>query len=855
MATRARFGRLPRSAPSLTSTIVALAQEYQRVRESNIIDAWRNGGEFEGKKVTDEMLMKWLKERRSELSPDDPKWDYYDNQITQYEFAIANSKEELEYKRGNRTDMQMAAFYHKWAAKLPKSSEAYREREKLAAGYADRAASGRASSGRAASDRAYGAALSSSYRKEATYDAQLLFLTREAVNRGILRDNETLANIDPNTADGREINRLWDEIATAPEFADERAYYSKWIRENGDPSFNGDFSQDAFNAQTRIKNAAVNDRIGAARKAGREEDVNNFVDEKASVRGTKIITSGFDETEYYEDARNDWLRTFENPNATPLEVDRANTKYVGQLEAIRESLDRNLRPGETDPRLGWINNELRTMAGDEAPLEHWGGAVGPGENSGLTAATETAIGVKQVQTDIENLTKRNAKGEPDYVLVKTFGGKPVATTEQNNAGATWGVVRRDEMPEEAIYVMKNDYGDPRAGSVAVAVLPTPIYITSDIVNTKTGEAKPKTGDTPAAYQYTMPDGKTGFRFQDKSGRWLYTINNPFVQTNADGSEIEVPVTLTGNKATVSVPGNGAVVASPSGAIAPRYYLPSANVAMTSTVANSGYSLWLMASDPKDRAAYTQKPENIVSVLALEAGDDQVRFGAMLAEADQRRAVYLGNSTEEQQRFRSNAITGTPNPVPLSSAMARAGIEEPSSEAQTINRLIGGKTVDEITMELRESNRLNRNPAVPKPVMFGPPTPGADSDVMARKYGMVAPPPKPTAATSEKPQTSIGTDFPSQIANGLGNFFGTLFQPSAPKPASMLGGTPPGSMGAGTPPKPQGAPPPAKVPKPTPAPAPAPAPKKPDLNPYQNIFAPPKTPAAPSRSGTSLRRQL
>ena len=69
-------------------------------------------------------------------------------------------------------------------------------------------------------------------------------------------------------------------------------------------------------------------------------------------------------------------------SATPLDIDAANQKYIADLNKIKKGLEATLRPGEVDQRLGAVNNELRTMAGDEAPVEHWGGMFGPGDNEG-----------------------------------------------------------------------------------------------------------------------------------------------------------------------------------------------------------------------------------------------------------------------------------------------------------------------------------------------------------------------------------------------------------------------------------------------------------------------------------------
>jgi hypothetical protein len=829
VATKPRFGRLPRQAPSLTATIVALAAEYQRVRESNIVDAWKNGGEFEGKKVHDADVMKWFKARRDELSPDDPKWDYYNNQVQQYDFAIENSKAELEYKRGNKSDSQMAAFYHSWAGKLPKDSEAYREREKLAAGYMDRANAGAASGRRAASDAKYARDITASYKREVPYDATLSFLTSEARNRGILLDSEGLANVDPNTADGKAINQLWDEIAHSPEYEKDRQYYSDFIKKNGDPHFDGDFSQDAFNGMTRTKTAAVGNRILTATKAGRQGDVTAFNKDKDQVRGTKVTTAGFDETEAYEDAHKEWMAVFQNPNSTLLAIDRANTKYTAELGKIRDGLKSSLKPGESDQRLGAVENELKTMSGDENPYQHWGGMFGPGDTEGGASATETAQHINKLKDDLALLGKKDANGQPLYVMTKTppsGQAVPVGTTDANHAASPWGVVKREDMDPNSVFVIQSDYNDPRAGGITTAVSPVPIFVASDIYDPTDGSSTTKKSDVPAAFHYTLPDGKTGYKFRDAGGNWLYTPDNPFGQTNPDGSQTPSQPTLTPQGGTVVVPGNGTAVASGGQAILSGYYNPGSNKAMTERVGKSGYSMWLIASDPKDNAAYTMKPEDIIKSLTLESGGDPKRLAEMVADADSQRAIYLGHSTPEQDRIKKNLANGITGPVSLASMLPKTPGAPKSKEQALIDSL------DPRNVKL-SSGEVVRN----------------DPDSWARRNTLAPTPPSPLPAAKPNP-TSLGLDIPGALSKALGDIFAGVTGTTAARMA-----TGPGPLGSGpmfgpptTPKAPGLTPPPAAptptAPKPT-APTPPPADKPPP--PFRQPPPPPKpikTPTAP-----------
>lgn len=146
MARTGRFGRLPRAAPDLTSTIMSMVEQYEGARDRNIIDAWQNGGTFEGKPVTDAMLLAHFDQRIKEISPDDPMHDYWVNTKWQYRFTIAEQKTSLAYERGNIGEAAVAGFYRAWAEKLPRQSAAWRDMMSSAAKFAKAVSAGSSAS-------------------------------------------------------------------------------------------------------------------------------------------------------------------------------------------------------------------------------------------------------------------------------------------------------------------------------------------------------------------------------------------------------------------------------------------------------------------------------------------------------------------------------------------------------------------------------------------------------------------------------------------------------------------------------------------------------------------------------------
>jgi len=75
MARRGRFGRLPRVSPGLSQALANIAREMQNQRAQNLMSAWEKGGTFEGQKATDELVIKFWKDRLAHVDKQDPLYD------------------------------------------------------------------------------------------------------------------------------------------------------------------------------------------------------------------------------------------------------------------------------------------------------------------------------------------------------------------------------------------------------------------------------------------------------------------------------------------------------------------------------------------------------------------------------------------------------------------------------------------------------------------------------------------------------------------------------------------------------------------------------------------------------------
>lgn len=364
MPTRARFGRLPRSAPSLTSTIVSLAEQYQADRDRNIETAWKSGGLFEGKKVTDEMFLNHWKERLAGVSQDDPMWDYYNNLIYSYQFTIEESKMGQKYAEESVSDAEMAAFYRKWANKMPMNSQNYRQLMTQAAKF--KAASTSRGYGRSsqAAVKAYNARQQRTYNEhEAAYDTATALIARYAVDAGYLDSND-LNDADygwsklTNATGENDPSNFADLLSDIGDDPRVREAMTAIIKRQ-DPHFSGTFTEDSLALlANNARNGALT-RARRARKAGdtsgasaADKAADNYAKSSMVIRATlgpNGKDNGFvEQNEAYRAEMDAVLAP--NSGASPTERAMATQRYANWLAGDgTQQLMKSFPAGSFDP--------------------------------------------------------------------------------------------------------------------------------------------------------------------------------------------------------------------------------------------------------------------------------------------------------------------------------------------------------------------------------------------------------------------------------------------------------------------------------------------------------------------------
>jgi hypothetical protein len=339
MARAGRFGRLPRSYQSLSSIIASEARNLQSQRDSAIMDAWRNGGTFQGENVTDESMLAYWNKRLAGLKPGTQAYESLKSNILQLDFAIADSKSDLAYKQGTITAEQRAQFFLDWAKKVPQGSELWRTLQKNAAQFIQAAKAGSAASSSKAAADARAAADQATYNNyEAAGDYLLNVLTQAARSMGLIPGVNpetgsagTLADMGLNTAKGgiMQMPALLAQLSKMPEVVD--------TLKKLDPSFSGTITQAYLEKVLKSKVQGLTIRRDSAAAAGDTSGDNGTVKLDKMIGQYNEwgrIIGAWDVGQSYETARNQWLKIWQDPNAGPQAKLDAWAKYQQTLVSL-----------------------------------------------------------------------------------------------------------------------------------------------------------------------------------------------------------------------------------------------------------------------------------------------------------------------------------------------------------------------------------------------------------------------------------------------------------------------------------------------------------------------------------------
>lgn len=356
-----------------------------------MFDAWENGGQVDGKPVTDGRLRDYIAMRRDSMGKEDPLYDEWNNRLIQLDFRIGEEKVQLAFQQGKASAGAVAAFYRGQLGKIPKDSAFYRE----VAGRAAQWAKATAGAARGAARARIGASLSgkqdSVARTWGNYTSLEGIITEAAKRAGLIAGNQTLVD-----ADASRLLDLFNAGIIGPN--GQAITYLDWQQA----------SVDAYKAfDTQI---AINKQLNRGYKELTEQK-GKFLDQNL------VRINTIDDRAKYEAARDLWLEEVANAQGNPSAILAANARYTSTLEKVMASASQDTGLAKTDPEfIGGLTNELNAVRD--------GKFTGPtvfdlqstsGEGVTTQDAEETAQSVQSLMADAKALDSGAAfYGQDEY---------------------------------------------------------------------------------------------------------------------------------------------------------------------------------------------------------------------------------------------------------------------------------------------------------------------------------------------------------------------------------------------------------------------------------------------------------
>jgi len=510
MARRGTFGRAPRAVPSLTNTLVSIAREEQAQRDQAIMDAWKNGGEFEGNKVTDEMALAYWKGRLKGVSKDDVAYDIFNNSVQQLEYSIAESKQSVLYKQGKISAASMAGFYLNWAKKVPKNSEFYRVLQRDAADLMQQQKGQNASDAARAKELAYQKWVSGVQKRTyAGADYMMNGLRRTFMAGGLIASDQDFMNFD--SMDPTRAKELFDKINAG----DDTVLF--WDPDNKknvtsaeflagmykvDANFTGVVGVGTLNKYVDQQRAGAKQIMQKARKTGHVQDYRDA--DGINKYGVEFLREAnvYDTSLGYIEAATERDKILQDPTSGPKEIAQARKNFEGELAFLLKNPDLDART-----RIA-LENEL---AGKDVGLNFAQDFTGLGDyNNPYGEGQQDARGTSWAQdlyAQVDKLEEAVASG--DYIWTPGTYDPKDHTFEPDPKGQSFSAVPVSDVPTMGLRgAVTGMLPDGNGGLQMTAVMMQPVYAKVLDPRDPTGktELKPDGDRVPIAWVATTTIG-------------------------------------------------------------------------------------------------------------------------------------------------------------------------------------------------------------------------------------------------------------------------------------------------------------------------------------------------------------
>ncbi len=459
MARRGRFGQVSRAAPSLTSTIIAIAREMAAQRDANMKDAWLNGGLYEGKKVTDELYLAHWKEKIAHVDKHDPLYDTYNNAYNQLDYSINESKMATLNAQGKISDTQMGQFYINWSKKIPKNSEFYRALQRDGAQWLRTGKAKSAAAAKKAAEERYQSQLQGMHDKDQVVGEYLMDVVNRMAASGnadagispLIGPGGQIDNFDPS--DPEQMLRLVSLInlpghmAGRPEtgnpsvlFHDENGKpvtgtdVVAFLKKN-DPKFAGTVTPSYFSGSIKTWRDSIGEQEALAEKTGHADNAASFNKQKGVVTEWGREANAWTVQDDYLDAKREWVAVRRNGFLAPGVLDKAFTKFQNSLIKLAN----DPRISGDDATRARLMAEANQVDGQPTLAESFTGLVNgePTENSDI-AKDKLLVGSRRDAIDLV------ASGEAVWTQ-GSYSADNVFTPEVG--GASIGAVTREDVAD------------------------------------------------------------------------------------------------------------------------------------------------------------------------------------------------------------------------------------------------------------------------------------------------------------------------------------------------------------------------------------------------------------------------
>lgn len=567
----------------------------QNQRDSTIMDAWRNGGQFRGAPVTDDVVLAYWQDRLKGVSSKDPLYDQYKNNVLQLQYTIEESKARTIYEQtvGSNSaaaNNKMADFYTSWLSKVPADSSFYRTLQQSAARFVQAAKSAAKSGGARVASSARDTANKATYDKYETAGAYLTgLLTATAKGSSIIQlDKNLITGVSGGGAvtDADKLQAIIRNINNNPGDFIPNIFDANGRRVTGqqvldqlrkyDPSFSGSLTSDYYAQVLRQQTQGQQIRLADAMKNGTKTEVNDIIKAMDATNEAARQASVWDTSQLYAAARGEFERVA-GSNASPAEKYAAWTKYQSALIGLATNPDNPVDDITRGKLIGEANLDSSTPTFGEAFIGTEAAVDNPKENA------ETMVGVRYAADQVQAVASGQAawafggpsgkdpNGDPTGGTIRSGSGQIVAVSwsDIRSSGAQMGVYAQSDgsvvpifiAPQTVKVTARDQYNNNASSGTQMTQTKT---VNGQTVTTASFQP---TGNDQVAKVFTYVDGgKTTqiYAYLDGNGVTRYTLEKPWSdnvveRVNPTTGEITLDVTAAIQAEIASGKQGGAVI--------------------------------------------------------------------------------------------------------------------------------------------------------------------------------------------------------------------------------------------------------------------------------------------------------